>query len=64
MPIVTTEPTTIWSGKDGEYTLFSPLGIVDTTGKALQDTSGNSIVDTGVLFTGTPATVWTPNDAI
>lgn len=59
------EPVTIYRPQtEGEMSSPGTADIVDTTGKFLVDPSGNQIVDTGTLFTATPATIYTENDGI
>lgn len=55
-------PSTIWSGQNGEYSTAGVNTIADASSKLLADASGNTIVDSGVTFTQTPATVWTQSD--
>lgn len=57
-------PVTIWSptSGNGEYSLTSTAFIDDTVGVFLVDTVGNSVIDTGVVFTIIPVTLWAEND--
>ncbi len=57
-------PVTVWKPVDGygDYTSTGVDNIVDTSGYYLVDQAGVFIVDTGLTFTGIPATVWSSND--
>lgn len=59
-------PATIWQDTQGltEFSNTSPFNIVDSLGVFLVDPSAVFIVDTGVIATGIPATVWTEDDSI
>jgi len=59
-------PVTIYRDQSGltEYTSEGANYIVDTTDTFLVDTNGDNIVDTGVLATLIPQTVWTEDNSI
>lgn len=59
-------PTTQWRDTSGltEYSSSGVYNIVDTTATFLVDPSGVFIVDTGVLATLIPSTVWVEDDSI
>jgi hypothetical protein len=60
----TNVPVTVWqpNNGDGELSNSTPYSIVDPSGNQLVDTVANVIIDTGVLFTGKPTTVWSEDD--
>lgn len=59
-------PQTVWQSTDGlsDFTSGDASYIVDTTGTFLVDPSLTYIVDTGVLNSRIPATVWITDDSI
>lgn len=72
----TDEPATVWATVDvtpatdwrpdvqGEITEEGVYAIADSSSTFLVDTDGDSIVDTGVIYTTTPDTDWTEDDSI
>lgn len=59
-------PQTQWRDPSGlvTFTNEDPNNIVDTADNYLVDPSGNFIVDTGVVETLIPATVWEEDDSV
>lgn len=57
------EPSTIWTGQGGMYTSSTVANIADSAGSLLADPSSNLIVDTGIIFTFDPATIWVTDDS-
>lgn len=56
-------PITVWQGQDqAEYSNDGVYNIVDSLGNFLVDPSGVFIVDTGVIFTLFPVTIWSEDD--
>lgn len=64
--MATDVPQTVWQPTDGlsEFGNETPNNIVDNLSNYLVDPSGNFIVDTGVIQTLIPSTIWEENDAI
>lgn len=60
MPI----PATIWTNPDGEYGTAGPFLLADASGKLLADTSGNNLIDSGVIVVPLDPTVWSEDDSV
>lgn len=58
-------PVSVWRDTQGlsEYSNSGVYNIVDTTATFLVDPSGVFIVDTGVLATIIPSTIWSENES-
>lgn len=59
-------PVTIWQPTtgNGEFTLGGVFNIADPSGFLLADPSGVEIVDTGVIFTQIPSTIWEQDESL
>lgn len=57
-------PVSIWqpTSGNGEYSLSGVYDIYDPSGGFLVDPSGVNIVDTGVIFTQIPSSIWAENN--
>lgn len=64
--MATNVPVSVWRDTDGlsEYSSTGVYDIDDPSGVFLVDPSGVNIVDTGVLATMIPASVWKEDDSI
>lgn len=62
----TNVPQTEWRATNGlvDYDSEDPNNIVDINGNFLVDPFGNYVVDTGVIATTIPATVWEEDDGV
>lgn len=60
------EQVTVWQPTtgNGEFTLGGVFNIADPSGNLLVDPSGTQIVDTGVIFSQIPDTIWTENNGL
>lgn len=60
------EQVTVWQPTtgNGEFTLGGVFSIADPSGNLLVDPSGTQIVDTGVIFSQIPDTIWTENNGL
>lgn len=61
----TNVPVTVWRNTDGlgEFTGADVQEIVDINDVNLVDIDGVYVVDTGVIFTQIPATIWEEDDS-
>lgn len=59
-------PETIWQPTtgNGEYSIGGVYNIADPSGNLLADPSGVEIVDTGVIFTQIPDTIWIEDNSL
>lgn len=57
-------PVTVWqpTSGNGEYSFLGVYNIDDPSGNLLVDPSAVQIVDTGVIFTQIPSSIWAEND--
>lgn len=57
-------PVTVWQPTtgNGEYSLEGVFNIDDSSGNLLIDPSANQIIDTGVIFSSIPVSIWEQND--